>query len=96
MLTIGTILYVSLLLINAVAVLSEDRFLARSVFCSFLSFTHPVISLYSWLDLNPTSELQHHLSPGLRPIWLWLRTTGCRCQSSHNKPHQCRADTHAQ
>ncbi|KAG9317299.1 Yos1-like-domain-containing protein [Chiua virens] len=29
MLTIGTILYVSLLLINAVAVLSEDRFLAR-------------------------------------------------------------------
>lgn len=31
MLTIGTILYVSLLLINAMAVLSEDRFLARSV-----------------------------------------------------------------
>ncbi|KIJ70573.1 hypothetical protein HYDPIDRAFT_172362 [Hydnomerulius pinastri MD-312] len=29
MLSIGTILYVSLLLINAMAVLSEDRFLAR-------------------------------------------------------------------
>jgi len=29
MLTIGTILYVALLLINAMAVLSEDRFLAR-------------------------------------------------------------------
>ncbi|KAH7914364.1 Yos1-like protein [Hygrophoropsis aurantiaca] len=29
MLTLGTILYVSLLLINAMAVLSEDRFLAR-------------------------------------------------------------------
>lgn len=29
MLTIGTVLYVSLLLINAMAVLSEDRFLAR-------------------------------------------------------------------
>ncbi|KAH9918212.1 Yos1-like protein [Epithele typhae] len=29
MLTIGTILYVILLLINAMAVLSEDRFLAR-------------------------------------------------------------------
>jgi len=29
MLTIGNILYVALLLINAVAVLSEDRFLAR-------------------------------------------------------------------
>lgn len=30
MLYLGTILYVSLLLINAMAVLSEDRFLARS------------------------------------------------------------------
>ncbi|EIW76104.1 Yos1-like protein [Coniophora puteana RWD-64-598 SS2] len=29
MLTLGTIFYVSLLLINAIAVLSEDRFLAR-------------------------------------------------------------------
>ncbi|KAI0347196.1 Yos1-like protein [Trametopsis cervina] len=29
MLTLGSILYVSLLLINAMAVLSEDRFLAR-------------------------------------------------------------------
>ena len=30
MLTIGSILYISLLLINATAVLSEERFLARS------------------------------------------------------------------
>ena len=30
MLTLGSILYVGLLLINAMAVLSEDRFLARS------------------------------------------------------------------
>ena len=30
MLSLGSILYVSLLLINAMAVLSEDRFLARS------------------------------------------------------------------
>ncbi|OCH92876.1 Yos1-like protein [Obba rivulosa] len=29
MLTLGTILYVGLLLINAMAILSEDRFLAR-------------------------------------------------------------------
>jgi len=29
MLTLGTIIYVTLLLINAMAVLSEDRFLAR-------------------------------------------------------------------
>jgi len=36
MLTIGTILYVSLLLINAMAVLSEDRFLVRSKNCSSL------------------------------------------------------------
>lgn len=32
MFNIGTFLYVPLLLINAMAVLSEDRFLARSVF----------------------------------------------------------------
>lgn len=32
MLTIGTIIYVALLLINAMAVLSEERFLARSAF----------------------------------------------------------------
>lgn len=30
MLYLGTILYVGLLLVNAMAVLSEDRFLARS------------------------------------------------------------------
>jgi hypothetical protein len=40
MLTIGTILYVSLLLINAMAVLSEDRFLARSKNHHSLYFIH--------------------------------------------------------
>ena len=58
MLTIGTILYVSLLLINAVAVLSEDRFLARSAFCYLLPLLLTQFSLYSRLDLSPTSELQ--------------------------------------
>lgn len=59
MLTIGTILYVSLLLINAVAVLSEDRFLARSVFCIPLPFRSLKSSLLcSRLDLNATSKLQ--------------------------------------
>jgi hypothetical protein len=59
MLTIGTILYVALLLINAVAVLSEDRFLARSVFWlpSPLALTH-ITPFCSRLDLNATSELQ--------------------------------------
>jgi hypothetical protein len=32
MLTLGTILYVAILFINAIAILSEERFLARSAF----------------------------------------------------------------
>jgi len=32
MLFIGSLLYISVLLINAVAILSQDRFLARSAF----------------------------------------------------------------
>ena len=32
MLYLGTVFYVALLLVNAMAVLSEDRFLARSTF----------------------------------------------------------------
>lgn len=59
MLTIGTIIYVSLLLINAVAVLSEDRFLARSVFYVPPPLPLTQVSPFcSWLDLNAASELQ--------------------------------------
>lgn len=54
MLSIGTILYVSLLLINAVAVLSEDRFLARSVFSFFPcpNSTHPPFAV-GWTSTQP-------------------------------------------
>lgn len=40
MLTLGSILYVGLLLINAMAVLSEDRFLARSTCRNMLDINH--------------------------------------------------------
>lgn len=45
MLSLGSILYVSLLLINAMAVLSEDRFLARSALpvCSLLMLSYSCI-----------------------------------------------------
>src|SRR6266852_7400304 len=41
MLFLGGIFYIGLLLINAVAVLSEDRFLARSACPHFWMHTHP-------------------------------------------------------
>lgn len=59
MLTIGAILYVSLLLINAMAVLSEDRFLARSVFsASPLSFCHSSRPYFAvgWTSTQPQSS----------------------------------------
>ncbi|KAG6378557.1 hypothetical protein JVT61DRAFT_12822 [Boletus reticuloceps] len=58
MLTIGSILYVALLLINAVAVLSEDRFLARSAFYlphSPAHLTHPSFTV-GWASTQPQNS----------------------------------------
>lgn len=61
---IGTIIYVTLLMLNAMAILSEDRFLARS-----MSSAYVVVVLlrphlpFSWLGINFTS------SPGCQ-CWL--------------------------
>ncbi|KAF4836575.1 Protein transport protein YOS1 [Colletotrichum tropicale] len=47
---LGNFLYIAVLLINAIAVLSEDRFLARST-----AFLIPP-SVYShWINLSPSS-----------------------------------------
>lgn len=55
MLSLGSILYVTLLLINAMAVLSEDRFLARSALslplCEHTELTLS-FSLCSWLGVD--------------------------------------------
>ena len=58
MLTLGAILYVSLLLINAVAVLSEERFLARSAFCFLTPFRplNPCLSSVGWASTQPQSS----------------------------------------
>lgn len=61
MLTIGTILYVSLLLINAMAVLSEDRFLARSEDHSLLILaTDAVLQSAGPLFRTLTLAFNHH------------------------------------
>jgi len=52
---IGTILYVSLLMINAIAILNEERFLAKSVLlvlCPLFLADH----LTSWLVVCFTSS----------------------------------------
>ena len=56
MLGITSILYAGLLLVNAVAVLSEDRFLARSM--SYALTRLRIISLIapsSWLGIYPSA-----------------------------------------
>lgn len=45
---LGKLFYVILLLINAVAVLSEERFLSRSMFFHKQSFTTSNISIGKW------------------------------------------------
>ena len=49
---IGTILYVSLLLINAIAILNEERFLAKSMLLLFSSVPCFVLTTYQvgWLS----------------------------------------------
>lgn len=56
MLYLGTILYVSLLLINAMAVLSEDRFLARSTSlrpCTVARSAHGTLLQVGWSSAQP-------------------------------------------
>jgi hypothetical protein len=56
MITVGSVLYVALLLINAMAVLSEDRFLARS-WCPFRPHIHRLTAaiVVGWSTHQPQS-----------------------------------------
>ncbi|KAF5393612.1 hypothetical protein D9757_000027 [Collybiopsis confluens] len=66
---LGTILYVSILLVNAMAVLSEERFLARSNgshFLVFRLFLIPYIAV-GWTSARPqnsNSGFQAYDQPG--------------------------------
>ena len=54
---LGTLLYVALLLVNAMAVLSEDRFLARSSSSlpTISPLTNRTISPVGWVSTQPQS-----------------------------------------
>ncbi len=58
---LGGIFYIGLLLINAVAVLSEDRFLARSACPSFYAHTltpsHPSRFAVGWSTVQPPNNV---------------------------------------
>lgn len=55
----GTIIYVALLLINAIAILSEERFLARSTCLFFLhqlqNIKHWIICIVGWSSTQPSN-----------------------------------------
>lgn len=59
MFLLGSILQVTLLLINAIAVLSEDRFLARSTCPPYPAFgrTHELRSAVGWLSSSQPQNL---------------------------------------
>lgn len=101
MLYLGTILYVSLLLINAMAVLSEDRFLARSTspgsaYCGAVRSWHPASSR---LVFRAATTNQPRLWPAIcstiRPSCI-PRSAGCRREGTANNLDQRCADTHAE
>jgi len=66
---LGTILYVALLLINAMAVLSEDRFLARSILF-FLGSFDLVSNIWLSSRLVYGASSKRRIS-NIWPGWLW-------------------------
>ena len=77
MLTLGSILYVALLLINAMAVLSEDRFLARSTCLTAshdLEYSHPIVP--SWLGVHTGSGATGRIRATVRAAVRPSRTGG--------------------
>jgi hypothetical protein len=62
----GTLLYVALLLVNAMAVLSEDRFLARSAWAiSFMTVCHELTLELSWLGVDTLSSHEQCVQPAV-------------------------------
>lgn len=72
MLFLGGIFYIGLLLINAVAVLSEDRFLARSA-CPIFGCTHPHTFPRLQSDGQPFG---HRIALGFNRIMIKALDTG--------------------
>ena len=70
MLSLGSILYVSLLLINAMAVLSEDRFLAKSALFRwhFYGISELIKSVrpHSWLGVDTGAGGTSRVCTGIR------------------------------
>ena len=92
---LGVILYVTLLLINAMAILSEDRFLARSpCCCSRLTF-EILMSSSSRLVIHTTCKHERCLSPAIRSDRLRCRAARCRRESPTDKSYWCSSDSHA-
>jgi hypothetical protein len=82
---------VALLLINSIAVLNEERFLARSK--PFLpSFTRASSAGCSRLAVYTTAAAGRKFCISrIRPIWL-CNCTGCWNQGQTYRPHQCCQD----
>ena len=79
MLFLGGIFYIGLLLINAVAVLSEDRFLARSA-CPIFGCTRPHHP-HTFPGLQSDGQpFGHRIALGFNKIMIKVLDTGTLCR----------------
>lgn len=99
MLSLGTLIYVALLLINAMAVLSEDRFLARSTLGrsaqpeSLLTGFLFSLSL-SWLVIRSSPACCPTIRATVRPVR--VHRSGRWSEGAAHQSYQRRADAHAE
>jgi hypothetical protein len=62
---LGNLLYISLLLLNAIAILNEERFLARGA-CVWLCVAPAVLRAHLWLTPAPSPTIASQQSDGHR------------------------------
>lgn len=88
LLSLGTIIYVTILFINGIAVLSEERFLARSA-----STPRFAPSAANAPQLSPSRLVYRPTTTSTTRICTRLRTTRHRRKSATHKPHKRRTNS---
>lgn len=68
---LGTICYVSLLMLNAIAILNEDRFLARSKWHSSIRYFADAASSWLVIFITCATRCKFGLSSTVWSEWLW-------------------------
>ena len=92
MFNLGSIFYAALLLINAMAVLSEERFLAPSSYLIVVQCSTSLTSKVSRMVILSNAERERRISTAIRPRRSQYRP---RNESAINQSHWRRADSDA-